>query len=357
MTQNTFQSVIDILIEKEKPFPKKYLPYFSDIDPASLALLLDAWPRIPLTRKRTLLDDLERLLDEDTLVSFDDLARALLNDPDAPVRAGAMRLLAECEDVRLLPVYGKILAADPDPDARAQAARVLNLFVFLGELEEISEQAHRLAEDVLLAAVHDDDAEVRRRVLESLGYSSRDEVPPLIESALAREDPGWQASALIAIGRSGDERWSEPVIRLLLSEDRQVRLEAVQAAGELMIPEARLPLLRMLDEEEDSQVLPAVVWSLSQIGGEDVRTYLENLLDQTDDGDVLNFIEDALANLSFTEDLGHFDLLAMDTDMDLIELDDLELLDAAAEQEIHAQKAVPKKTSKSRNGKTAKKKK
>lgn len=339
MTKTTFQSVIDALLDAGKPFPKKYLSLFSDIDPASLRLLLDAWPRITLTRKRTLLEELDNLLEEDTIVSFDDFARALLTDPDAPVRARAMRLLAECEDVKLLPIYEKILASDPDPEARAEAARVLNLFVDLGELEEIPESAHHRAEDALLAASRDDNPEVRRCALESLGYSSRDEVPALIESAIEREDPDWQASALIAMGRSSDERWSEPVIRMLLSEDRNVRLEAVKAAGELMLPAARIPLIRMLDEEDDSTILSAVIWSLSQVGGEDVRTYLENLLDQTDDDDETAFLEDALANLSFTEDLEQFDFLAIDPDEGLVELDELEELEEDEEEKPALKKA------------------
>jgi len=334
-----FQTIVDSLLEKDRPFPKKYLRFFSDIDPASLGLLLDAWPRITLSRKRTLLADLDALLDEDTLVSFDDFARALLADPDAPVRAGAMRLLAECEDVKLLPFYEKMLASDPDPEARAEAANVLNLFVDLGELEEIPEKTLRRAEDALLAAGHDDSAKVRRCALESLGYSSRPEVVPLLESALAREDPAWQASALVAIGRSNDERWAEPVVRMLLSENRSVRLEAVKAAGELMLPAARLPLLQMLEEEDDSTILAAVIWSLSQVGGEDVRTYLENLLDQTEDDEEIEFIEDALANLSFTEDLEHFDLLAVDPDADLVELDALGDLE---EEEVPAPKKAKK---------------
>jgi len=319
-----FQSVVDALLEQGKPFPKKYLPFFSDIDPASLKLLLDAWPRISLTRKRTLLDELDTLLHEDTLVSFDDFARALLADPEASVRAGAVRLLAECEDVKLIPVYEKMLASDSVPEVRAAAANALNLFVDLGELEEVPEKAYRRAEDALLAAARDDNADVRRRALESLGYSSRPEVPPLIEAAFAREDPEWQVSALIAMGRSSDECWSEHVIRMMLSEDDDVRLEAVKTAGTLMLPAARLPLLRMLDEEDDSTILSAVIWSLSQVGGEDVRTYLQNLLDMTDDDDEISFIEEALDNLSFTEDLEQFDMLAIDPDEDLIELEELD---------------------------------
>lgn len=336
MTKTHFQSVIDALLDSGKPFPKKYLQFFSDIDSASLQLLLDAWPRVSLTRKRTLLADLDQLLVEDSLVSFDDLARALLTDLDAPVRAGATRLLAECGDQKLLPLYEKIIAGDPSPEVRAEAAHSLGFFVALGELEQISEAALRRAEESLLAAARDDNVEVRRRALESLGFSAREEVPALIEAALRRESRDWRVSALIAMGRSSDERWAEPVIRMLLSEDRDVRLEAARAAGELSSPAARLPLLRMLEEETDPEIFSAIVWSLSQVGGEDVRVYLENLLDQTDDDDEIDFIEDALANLAFTEDLGLFDLLAVDPEEDRLLL----------EEDEEEAKPAPKKSKK-----------
>jgi HEAT repeat protein len=343
MTQTTFQTVVNALLETGKPFPKKYLSLFSDIDHASLKLLLDNWPRISLTSKRTLLEELDALLEEDTIVSFDDFARALLTDPDGDVRTGAIRLLGECEDVKLVPVYGKILASDPDPETRAAAAQALGLFVDLGQLDEIREDVYHRAENALLAAMRDDDADVRRRALESLGYSSHEEVPALIEAAIQREDADWQASALIAMGRSNDERWSEPVVRMLLSEDREVRLEAVRAAGELSLSAARLPLIRMLDEEEDTTIFSAVIWSLSQVGGEDVRTYLENLLDKTEDDDELDFIEDALANLAFTEDMEKFDLFAIDPDDDLIELLDA---DGEVEEDEDEEDPVSKKASK-----------
>lgn len=320
----TFKSVITALLDEGKPFPKKYLSLFSDIDSASLRQLMEAWPRVPFPRKQELIMELDTLLDRDTIVSFDDLARALLNDPQASVKAGAMNLLAECEDVKLVPVYAKILADDPSPEARAAAARALNLFVDLGELDEIPESILHEVEQALLAASQDEAALVRRAALESLGYSSREEVPALIEAALQREDPDWQTSALIAMGRSSDERWSEIVIRMLLNEDPAVRIEAVKAAGELMQPAARLPLLRLLEEEEEPDILSAVIWSLSQVGGEDVRTYLENLLDRTEDDEEVKFIEDALANLSFNEDLQKFDMLAVDPEQDLVELEDLE---------------------------------
>jgi hypothetical protein len=82
-------------------------------------------------------------------------------------------------------------------------------------------------------------------------------------------------------------------------------------------------LLKLLGEEEDADILSAIIWSLSQIGGEDVRTYLENLLDVIEDDDEqIAFLEEALDNLAFTEDLDRFDLLAFDPDDKLTEIDD-----------------------------------
>jgi hypothetical protein len=80
----------------------------------------------------------------------------------------------------------------------------------------------------------------------------------------------------------------------------------------------------MLGEEEDDSILSSVIWSLSQIGGEDVRTYLENLLDVIEDDDEqIAFLEEALDNLAFTEDLDRFELMALDPD-DLGVVDEFE---------------------------------
>ncbi len=306
-----FQTVVEALLDG-KDFPRRYIQYFSDIDPASLSLLMQAWPQVKPSRKRSLLKQMEANLEEDTLVSYDDLARALLTDPDSSIRAAAIRLLAESEDPKLVPSLVKILEADDDSATRAEAATALGQFVMLGELEEIPEKVHRQVEDALLHAASAEDREIARRAVEGLGFSSRPEVPPLIESAFRRADHGWRASALFAMGRSNDDRWQEHVLSMLVSEDSHERLAAVQAAGELGLAAARSMLIRLLEEEEDDTITSAAIWSLSEIGGEDARTYLESLLDMTDDEEQVEFLEEALENLEFTEDLERFDLMAFD---------------------------------------------
>jgi hypothetical protein len=318
----SFQTVLDALLDEKKDFPRHYLREFSDIGPLELKTVLDVWPRLALSRKQTLLEELQALAESDTLVSFDDFARALLTDPDPGVRANAIRLLHESEDLKLVPTYLDMLKDDSDSGVRREVANVLNLFVDLGELEEIPENVYHQVEDALLASANsEDDVRIRRTALESLGYSSRPEVITLIESAFHREDPGWQASSLIAMGRSADDRWDEEVTLSLVDENGRIRKAAVQAAGELSLKSARPILLKMLTEEEDEDVTSAVIWSLSQIGGEDVRIYLENLLDQNEDEEQIAFLEEALDNLAFTEDLDRFDLLAIDPEEDPFEED------------------------------------
>lgn len=316
--------IIDELLDGPKELSRRSLQQLSDIGPASLKTLMEAWHRVPPERKRLLLEELHSLADDDTLVSFDDFARTMLTDPDAQVRAGAIRLLDECEDLKLIPTFIKILTNDDSAETRSQAAIRLGKYVEMGELEEISEKLKRQVEDALLAKVNSDDQLlVRRNSLEALGYSSRPEVVTVIKSAYHRENPDWQASALFAMGRSADERWEDHVLSSILDEIEIVRLAAVEAAGELGLDSTRMALFRLLEDEEDDDITAAAIWSLSQVGGEDVRIYIQNLIDQSEDEDdeQVAFLEEALDNLLLSEDLAKFDLLNLDTDDEPVDIE------------------------------------
>jgi HEAT repeat protein len=328
VTENktSFQTILDALLNDKKDFPQRYLQFFSDIDPTSLKAFLGVWPRVNPTRQLTLLRQLEELADSNNIVSFEDIGRALLEDVNGSVRAAAIRLLAESNDPKLVNTYISILQKDPELEPRLEAATMLGEYMMLGELEELNAAIHHKIEDALFAIIGSkEDNHLRRRALEALGYSSRLEVEAVIKAAFKRENPEWVASALVAMGHSSDSQWEEQVITMLVNEDPRIRKAAVQAAGELALADARGILLNLLEEEEDDDVMAAAIWSLSQIGGEDVHTYLEALLDQTEDEETLEFLENAIENLAFTEDLDRFDLLALDPDDELEEIDIEEL--------------------------------
>jgi HEAT repeat protein len=327
--QTSFQTVLDSLQDTKKEFPKRYLQHFSDIPPLELKTLLEVWPRINPTRKLALLDGLLVLMDSDTLVSFDDLGRALLHDMDGEVRARAIRLLAEADDPKLVDDFVEILKNDVDLPPRLEAASALGEFVLLGELEELDERRYHEVENALMAvAGSNEHASLRRQALEAVGYSSRPEVETLIHSAFERSDPAWVSSALVAMGRSNDEQWSEQVVSMLLNDDPRIRLAAVRAAGELSIETAGPIIISMLldGEEDDDEVIAAGIWSLSQIGGDDARAFLVDMLDKTEDEDITMYLEEALENLDFTEEMDKFGLLELDEDEldedDLVEVDE-----------------------------------
>jgi HEAT repeat protein len=305
----TFQTVLDALLDDSKPFPPLYLYLFSDIKPGQLKPLLKTWPQVSLARQRALLEDLEELAENDTLLCFDNLVRALLKDPDPQVRVLALRLLWECEDTRLVPTFLEILTEDSDFNVRAAAATALGLFVYLGKVEEIPARIHHHVEEKLLAAARSTDQTlVRRRALEALGNSSRIEVAALIETAYGEKDPDWKVSALFAMGRSGDERWGKQVLSNLRNRNEAIRLEALRAAGELALPAARPILLDMLADEEDVETQHEIIWVLTKIGGEGVQDHLMELLEMTEDEEEAEFLEEALENLAFTEEISGFDM-------------------------------------------------
>ena len=312
--QAPFKQIIVELLDTSKPFSPTHLHRFSDIDPADLAALHIAWPNMDPERRINLLQDLEDLADTDTVVSFDDLARFALEDPEPKVRGVAIRLLWETNDEKLIPIYIKMMKTDPDELVRAGAATGLGLFVFLGELEEIQGPNYKKVFTSLLAVYHGQDKPiVRRRAVESLGFSSHEEVPAIIKEAYASPDKDWQASALFAMGRSADERWEKQILAKLDSPEADVQLEAVRAAGELELQSARKTILDLLKkpEELDVDLRGAAVWAISQVGGQGVRERLEKLAEAADDEDESYFIDEALDNLDFKEGVGSFGIMDM----------------------------------------------
>ena len=326
----TLQTTLDHLVNSDTDIPKNHLQYYSDLDPKSLQLFMDAWPRVKPTRKLLLLDELLIHLDTDTIVSYEEIGRALLDDSDGEVRSRAIRLLAESDDPKLASKFVEIFLNDADLAPRMEATTLLGEFILLGELEKLKESLQRKIEDAMIAVIRsEDNPSLRKRALEALSYSSRPEIAALIESAFERADPTWVASALRAMGRSHDERWNDDVVNRMLDDDPRIRFAAVEASGELNIEDAGPILIKMLeDEEEDDDVVAAAIWSLSQIGGDDARIYLLNLIENTEDEDLVEFLEDALENLEFNTELNKFDLLSLDDDDDeLFEEDEEEIVE------------------------------
>jgi hypothetical protein len=312
----TFTEIKAALLDKDRPFPAQMLYFFSDITRDDLRSLEKVWPKVWTERRRGLLEDMENLAEADTILFFDHVAAMCLEDEDPLARATAIRLLWQSEDEKLVPKLLKRLEEDPESIVRAAAATALGIFVYQGELEEISEATNQTIIDSLIK-VHlgNDDRLVRRRALESLGYTSHPDVPGFIQQAYDTEDEEWLQSALCAMGRSYDQRWAKAVFRMFNHPDNLVRYEAVRAAGELEMSAARELLFDLIEEGTDDEDLYfAAIWALSKIGGKGVRKLIESSIDEAEDDSEVQFLEEALENLDFTEQTNMFDMLVVDED-------------------------------------------
>ncbi len=313
---SSIHDLIKALLDLETPFPARLLYQFSDIAPDDCKVLTSAWHTIPAVRRRAVLQDLVELAEHDNLLLFEDVGRIALKDGDAECEVSGISLLLEAEDPKLIPIFMRMLSnANKAEFVRAAAANALGFYVYLGELEELEPAIHHNIEDALLQAYAEDPSElVQRRSLESLGYSSREEVPPLLRGASVKDSDEWLESALFAMGKSADAQWETEVLENLNHENLEVRGQAIHAAGELTLSSARTRLLRQLDREKDGYLRSELIWALSQIGGEGIEEKFEQLLAKTDDDDEANLLEEALDMLNFTNDSTDFELMEVDVD-------------------------------------------
>jgi len=304
-----FQTLIDALFDIDNPFNPRFLFRLSDLDDEDLSLFLETWPQLPLWRQKALLEDLQEMGNTDDLLSFESIGRNMVSDDDPHIRHLAVKILWESDHRDLIPVFIQLLESDPGADVRAAAAFGLGQFVYLGELDLLPEGMRRELEDRLLLAIREDQASlVQRRALESVSYSSRSEIPELIDTAFASQDHEMMASALTAMGRSMDSRWKNTVLSMLNNKLPIIRAEAARAAGELEIKDAISTLVELTEDSEEN-VRQAAIWSLSEVGGDRARHTLENLIQEAEDDREADFLENALGNLAFIDGLEPFSLL------------------------------------------------
>jgi HEAT repeat protein len=306
----SIKKFIESLLDDATPEADIIMNRFSDLEENDLSALKENWPQVHLARRRRIMHDLKEIAENDLLVCFDNIALIGLEDLDPDVRANAIALLWEYEDKSLIPTLIQMMQKDPVTSVRAAAATGLGKFIYLGEMEDISTKAYTQAENALLDTIHgEDDREVRQHALEAISFSCHKAAQDEIRKAHASKDPTWVASAMFAMGRSADRRWADRVIENLDHPDPAVQLAAIISAGELELDEAREPLLLLLEKSShlDEDLQRTITWSLSQIGGENVRAALEYLLEiaelEEEYQDMVEFLEEALENLEFNEGL------------------------------------------------------
>lgn len=276
------------------------LDALSDLTRDQMEQFRSAWQVLPLEQRRELVTALIEHAEDHVNANFDAIFRWLVEgSDDAWVRTQAIEGLWEDEDVRLINPLIRRLEMDSSDDVRAAAALSLGRFLLLGEYDQLEHSIARRIENALLDAYHvnDQDAWVRRRVLEALANSSNEELPDMIQTAYEDDDEIMRIGAVFAMGRSADPMWHPIVLEELGSSDNAMLLEAVRASGELQIEEALPDLIRLLSDE-DVEIRDEAVWALGRIGGREARRALEACVASSDE-DLSEAAEEALAEMDF----------------------------------------------------------
>ncbi len=318
LTDTSVEELLEILRDENQPVPVGRLSEFSDLDSNTMEVLEKTWRKVPPARRRVVLEELGQLADLHFELTFERVNRMALTDQDAQVRCIAIGNLWECEDPSLVPSLIEALQGDGASEVRAAAASALGRFIYLGEVDQIPETMLRNAEGCLIDATESDPSdEVQLRCLEALGYSSREEVIPYITQAYESGNEERLKAALLAMGRSANDRWGPEVLAELNNPDPGLRVEAIRAAGELELREAVPTLIEHL-EDGNTFVRRASIWSLGQLGGQRAGTALGRMFDDAEDENEAALLEDALDHLAFVDSTR--DMLLFDFD----EPDDLE---------------------------------
>ncbi len=307
-----FETLLAILGDEGQPIPTERLSEFSDPGRAELDCLRRGWLNIPPERRRIVISELGRMALEHFEFLFEPVNRHAMQDPDPEVRSRAIDNLWESEDPDLVLPLLAAVRADTSSEVRAAAARALGKFVYLAELEELSEGLRRDLEETLITVAKTDEVRhVRRRSVESLGYSSRQEVRPLIEEAYAGPESDDRLTAITAMGRSADDEWGPDVIGNLQHSGPLIRAAAARAAGELELRESIPDLIDLL-EDAHQEVRRQAIWALGQLGGAEAKSALSELMETDMEDEISDTVRDAFDHLIFLEDTR--DILRLDFD-------------------------------------------
>ncbi len=263
-------------------------------------------PRMSKKEKLTLLADLEdgyRPFDKHALA----LLRSLLDDTDAQVRAEAIACLWNDPDPKWIEVLMRKATEDVHADVRAHAISALGRYVFEGEAAAYDDwDGHeilitaadyaRVADFLFRIAQDPEEAlEARRYAIEALAFRADDaNVLDLIEWAYNHRDRRLKISAIFAMARNGDPRWTEYILRELESDDSELQYEAVRACGELGLQEATETLIEIARSKGGRKPLRLLaIYALGETGDERAYPILDRLT-HSRDRDVREVAHEAL---------------------------------------------------------------
>ena len=299
----TFQSLLELFPDPEQQPSAAQLASLSHLDSEDTALLADAWEDVDAERKRRVLVQLAEMAEDNVDLNFDAVFKLALQDEEGEVRAQALRGLVEYEGRDLIKTLGELLREDTYTEVRREAAIALGRYALEAELEHLSESDRDTIAAFLMESAEDNDEEevVRAKAIEALGAISGEETDNLVESIYEEDSLVLKIGAVDAMGRSCNEAWLPIVLRELEHRAPLMRHAAAYAAGEIADEEAVSPLQRVAIQDSDREVRLAAIHALGEIGGPKASVALKTVLYEGHDED-RPAIEEAQQELAFHDD-------------------------------------------------------
>ena len=298
----TLERYLEDLVQGEGTPSHAELVQLSGLNQAELGLFRDRWSEIPVERRRTLMDRMVSVAEDNVELDYYTIFKHCLVDDDPNVRARAVSGLWECDDRNLVTPLINLLKDDPDEQVRASAALVLGKFGALAQDGKLLLKDGERIMDILLYVLElqEESADVRRRALEAAAYIDTNRISELIRSAYTSDEPKLRVSALYAMGRTGNPAWLSNLIKETESSDPAMRYEAATACAE-MGEEDAVPYLVPLIQDDDTQVQVAAIQALGAIGGPLAKRAIMRCLN-SDDNALEEAADAALEHMEMEED-------------------------------------------------------
>lgn len=316
--QPTFEEALEELKTDDESLPSPALIVgLSELSSEQLAQLGPVWEGLSSPYRRILMQMLVDAAASNFMLNFHPIGYATLSSEQSDVRQAAIELLAEDESTELFRALIHIAQNDPEENVRAEATRSLGRFILRGEMGDFNDNIVEVAQNTLLQIIgnSNEDIQVRRFAVESLSNCTRDEIPAIIATAYRNPDSTMRQSAVVAMGRSCDDRWENDVLEELSNSDDDMRLAAIQSAGELQLSTAVGQIIKNITDGEREEQEIAIV-ALGEIGGKEAMRILQSLQEGAEDAgdnDLLDLIDEAIGAAS----LVNGDLMMVDfSDLD-----------------------------------------
>ena len=126
---------------------------FSPMSKQNFDRFQQVWPTLTTDRREAIMLSLQEIAEQSFEVDFEPIFILGLDDKSHMVQVKAIEGLWESEAPVLIPPFIHLLKVGGTAEVRTAAAQGLGRFVYLGEIEEIAEEAYRITVQALLETI------------------------------------------------------------------------------------------------------------------------------------------------------------------------------------------------------------